>query len=287
MSKLRFSILESIQWSLQRVFSRFVGLLCECRWRWVKTILIRGFMRFYHIDLKDCVKTRIQDYESLNDFFTRPLRAEARPYEKNLGSVLSPVDGCISQMGIIQGETLLQAKGKTYTLYDLLAGDQATADLFKGGYFLTFYLAPSDYHRVHMPIAGAIAHTTYVPGFLFSVGLRNTRRVSQLFTRNERIISLFESEKGPFMMIQVGSCLVGHMGTVWEKTGKRLRRSQSIERTTYPNQEHHLKQVAEMGYFKLGSTVILLFGQGKIQWEENLYLGKQLRFGERIGEVAP
>jgi phosphatidylserine decarboxylase len=287
MTKLRLLWWEKIQWSLQRTFSYLVWVLCECEWQWVKNFLIWLFRRCYRINLDECVKTSIQEYKSLNDFFTRSLKPGARTWAPQPGLLLSPVDGCISQMGEIHGETLLQAKGKTYTLSDLCAGDLTIVDLIRNGYFFTFYLAPSDYHRIHMPIAGTVRQTTYVPGFLFSVGVKNTKRVSQLFTRNERVISLFETELGPLVIIQVGSCLVGHMGTVWEGHGMPQQRSSTIMRKYYSHEQYCLAQMEEMGSFKLGSTVIVLIGPDKISREEGLYVGKRMRCSDSIARTLP
>lgn len=280
------NILLITQRILQHKLSRIVGWFGECRWVWLKNKLIGNFIRRYHVDMSLFIKENSKDYANLNEFFLRKFRPNARLLMSKPNEVLSPVEGRISQMGIIQGETLVQAKQKVYTLSDLLAGDQATADLFKNGYFMTLYLAPSDYHWVHMPIAGNLQQMIYVPGYLFSVNSVNTQKVSQLFTRNERVISLFKTKIGCMAMIQVGACLVGNIGTVWEGIITPKKNRTTIQHWDYQNQNYWLEQAAEMGYFKLGSTVILLFTNNQINWDKTLSIGKHVQCGQSIGEIT-
>lgn len=272
-----------MRWFLQRSLSRLVGRICESRLGWIKNPLIRAFIYWYNIDLNLFVKSHIRDYTSVNDFFLRQLNLNLRALTLKSHTLLSPVDGCISQMGSIEGHTLLQAKGKTYTLQELLADDSEKVDLFRSGDFITLYLAPQDYHRVHMPLAGTLQHVTYVPGSLFSVNARNTRRIKRLFTRNERAISVFETDIGPMAIVQVGAFLVGNIGTVWQGTIMPASNRPKIDHWTYHGQNYYLDQTKEMGYFKFGSTVILLVPKGQICWDTSLHIGKKLWYGQALG----
>jgi phosphatidylserine decarboxylase len=273
----------AVQRVIQHRLSRLVGRLFECRWPWVKNNLIRLFIRWYQIDMSMFRQPAIQHYKSTNDFFLRKLKHEINVSEISADKIVSPVNGCISQMGSITGHTLLQAKQQDYTLFDLLAGDQAMVDLFQDGSFLTVYLAPQDYHWVHMPLAGVLEHTTYVPGMLFSVNSKNTQSVSQLFARNERVINLFRTQAGPMAIIQVGACLVGNIGTVWEGTIAPRTDRATIHRWAYQDKHYWLEKGIEMGYFKLGSTIILLFSKDSMTWDSQLKSGSRLTCGQSMG----
>ena len=209
----------------QHALSRLAGWLGNCRWPWIKNILIFLFMLRYRVTLAIAEKTKISDYSSFNEFFTRRLNASARSIASDENIIISPADGVISQIGDITAGKLLQAKGKNYSLTELLT----RADLavhFERGRFATIYLNPSDYHRVHMPFSGKLLEMIYVPGTLFSVNPATTESVSRLFARNERIVILFETSFGYMAVIMVGSMLVGSMQTVWAgKISPRSRKT--------------------------------------------------------------
>lgn len=275
----------NLQWTLQRKLSQFIGIVFDCQWRVVKNPIIWIFIKWYRVDLSEYYYTVIKDYKSANDFFIRRLKDKTRGNFENKEVIGSPVDGYISQMGAINGQTLVQAKQRTYTLSDLLAKDEDLVQLFQEGHFLTLYLAPKDYHRVHMPISGVLQQMIYVPGWLFSVGPRNTERVSQLFTRNERVISIFKTPNGPMAIILVGSLLVGSLATAWHENIISRTSQTKIQKWDYQNQDYALDRMADMGYFKLGSTVILLFGKEQVKWAESLHLDQRVHLNQPLGKI--
>lgn len=201
--------------------------------------------------------------------------------------IVSPVDGCVSELGPIEAGQIVQAKGRYYTVNELLACDPERADLFQNGQFATLYLSPKDYHRIHMPIKGTLKDTIYVPGRLFSVQPTTARTVPQLFARNERLVTFFETEAGLMAMVLVGATIVGSIGTTWQG---ELKRSTVLQHTAYPGRDEDavvLEKGAEMGYFKLGSTVILLFANGQqVNWQSNLKAGDAIKFGEGLAAIS-
>ncbi|WP_253180928.1 archaetidylserine decarboxylase [Candidatus Marithrix sp. Canyon 246] len=222
----------------------------------------------------------ISDYNSFNQFFTRSLKATARPLAAT--DIISPVDAQISQIGKINNGSLIQAKGRYFQLDDLLAGQTDMVNLFKQGLFTTLYLAPKDYHRIHMPITGRLKDMVYVPGRLFSVNQRTSRAVPNLFARNERVICLFETELGPMAMILVGALFVGSIDTVWAGTVAPSRLS-SIKRWNYS--EPVLEKGAEMGRFNMGSTVIILHDAQHVAWLSELKPQQNLNMGEGLAQA--
>lgn len=262
--------------------SRAMGWLVRRRLltRW----LIRVFVRRYQVDLTEAAQERIEDYASFNDFFTRRLKADARPVATGPGVVVCPADGNISQYGAILESQLLQAKGKLYSLGDLLGGDEALARRFHNGSFATVYLAPRDYHRVHMPLTGTLERTIYVPGRLFSVNPVTTEAVPELFARNERLVCLFDSEAGPLAVILVGAMIVASIEVVWDgqvcpRPGPRRPVVTDFGDGSEPVR---LETGAELGLFKLGSTVIVLFGAEAIALDKSLTAGDKVRMGQRL-----
>ncbi|MEY3016947.1 MAG: hypothetical protein RL336_82 [Pseudomonadota bacterium] len=264
----------------QHLLSRLVGKLAECRTPWLKNSLIKHFINHYEVNMAEAADTDYQNYENFNAFFTRPLREGAR--EICAEGIASPADGAISQLGDIEEGRIFQAKGQHYTATELLGGDQALADMFEGGKFATIYLSPKDYHRVHMPVSGTLKHGIYVPGDLFSVNNATADNVPRLFSRNERYVAIFDTEHGPMAMVLVGAMIVAGIETVWAGQVAPVRRA--IQRTDYPCQidTQQLAKGDEMGRFKLGSTVVLLFGKDAIQWQETLQHASPLRMGEQI-----
>ncbi len=249
-----------------------------------KNALIRSFLRHFNVDMSEAAEPDPFAYPSFNLFFTRALRPGIRPLAPAAPSIASPVDGSVSAAGAIEDDLLLQAKGHYYSLDALLAGDSSLAHRFCGGRFATLYLAPHNYHRVHMPLAGTLTTTTHVPGRLFSVNTKTAAQVPRLFARNERVICAFDTEYGPLAVILVGALFVGSMSTVWagDITPRRGRRPSQIA----ANARHvHLERGAEMGRFNMGSTVILLLA-GNARWAETLVAGSPVRVGECIGVAS-
>jgi phosphatidylserine decarboxylase len=266
----------------QHGLSRVVLVATRVRVRWFKDALIRGFLRLFAIDMSDAEQPDPLAYPSFNAFFTRALRAGSRPLAAGAAEVASPVDGTVSECGRIDGQALVQAKGRTYTLAELLAG-QPWAARFVGGEFATIYLAPYNYHRIHVPLAARLLETVYVPGRLFSVNRATAAAVPRLFARNERVLTLWDSDAGQFALVLVGALNVGSMATVWagDIAPRRPRRI-----TRLPPVDLRLAKGAELGRFNMGSTVILLFEPGRIRWAAGLAPGRTLRCGERLGEFT-
>jgi phosphatidylserine decarboxylase len=270
----------------QHGISRLVLAATRSRAPSFKNALIRLFVRGFKPDMSDAVLTEPTAYASFNEFFTRALRAGTRPVDSDPHVIVSPVDGTVSEAGTLSADRLLQAKGHEYSLRALLAGNAAWERSFAGGSFATIYLAPYNYHRIHMPLAGDLRESFYVPGRLFSVNRTTARLVPGLFSRNERVFCGFDSGGIPWALILVGALNVGSMATVWhgDVTPRKHR-----EVTSLPVSDvlapAVLDKGAEMGRFNMGSTVILLFPPGAAQWQQNLVAGQVLRMGERIGTL--
>jgi phosphatidylserine decarboxylase len=266
----------------QHGISRLVLAASRARTPWFKNLLIRLFLKLFAVDMSEAIEIDPYRYSSFNDFFTRALRPEARPIAAGAGDIASPVDGRVSECGAIEGESLLQAKGRRYTLGELLA-EQGWARRFAGGSFATIYLAPFNYHRIHMPLDGRLLDTVYVPGRLFSVNDATAQRVPRLFARNERVLALFEGEFGQFAVVLVGALNVGSMATVWAGD---ITPAASRVVARIPAAEARLDKGAELGRFNMGSTVILLFEANRAHWRTSLRAGSVVRFGETLGAVA-
>lgn len=260
--------------------------LARVRWRPLKDLLIATLLRLYRIDMTEAADPNPKSYAHFNAFFTRALRADARPAEPDPQAVVSPVDGTVSQCGLITAGRLIQAKGRYFTVAELLGGDPEQARAFIGGTFATIYLAPSDYHRIHMPLGGDLAWMRHLPGRLFSVNAATADLVPRLFARNERVVCRFETDLGAMAMVLVGAIFVGGIETVWagEVTPANAR-SQPSSRLAGGGSVR-LERGAEMGRFNLGSTVILLFEPGRVQLDETLLPGRKIRLGQRLGAPA-
>jgi len=245
------------------------------------TRLIRWFVRKYGVDMDEAANADIASYTSFNDFFTRPLRAGARPLAR--ADFVCPVDGAISQLGAIDDHHILQAKGHRFTTTELVGGDPALAAHFRHGSFANLYLSPKDYHRLHMPCDGRLTRMIYVPGALFSVNPTTARGVPNLFARNERVVCVFESpEHGPFVMVLVGATIVGSMATVWHGV-VNPRRTGKVSEWTYADEAILLRQGEEMGRFLLGSTVVMLFKPNTIIFNPDWVPERPVRLGELMG----
>ena len=229
--------------------------------------------------MSEAANPDIASYASFNDFFTRALQEGARPLAQ--AELLCPVDGAISQFGALKKDQIVQAKGHHYSSRALLGGDAELAAQFDDGSFATLYLSPRDYHRIHMPCAGRLTRMIYVPGELFSVNPTTARGVPGLFARNERVVSIFDSALGPFALVLVGATIVGSMATVWHGV-VNAERSGMIRQWDYAQQDVSLAQGQEMGRFLLGSTVVLLFPKGPLQFNPAWAPGRAIRMGEAM-----
>jgi phosphatidylserine decarboxylase len=266
----------------QHGLSRSVLWATRVRSPWFKNSLIRGFLKLFSVEMNEAVETDPYRYPTFNEFFTRALRSDVRPIAAAADHIACPVDGRVSECGAIDGDSLVQAKGRRYTLPELLA-DQPWAKRFAGGSFATIYLAPFNYHRIHMPVDGRLLDTIYVPGRLFSVNDATARLVPRLFARNERVLTLFESAYGAFAVVLVGALNVGSIATVW--TGDITPAARRII-THIPSPSVRLAKGAELGRFNMGSTVILLFEAKRAEWDPALSAGSIVRLGQSLGRLA-
>jgi len=269
----------------QHLLSRCTGALADLRHPlWLKNWLIHIFIRQFKVDMAEAADPDHTSYASFNAFFTRPLREDARSLAE--ADVSCPADGAISQLGDIRGGRIFQAKGQSFSTWELLGGDSERAGLFADGRFATIYLAPRDYHRVHMPLAGRLTATSYIPGKLFSVNRVTAENVPRLFARNERLVCYFDTAAGPMAMILVGAMVVAGIETVWSgqvappTSEPVLRDYVAVPRVI------ELAQGEEMGRFKLGSTVILLFGKDAVEFDSTYVAGVATRLGESLGRFC-
>ena len=278
----------ALQYALPKhLMSRLVYRATRSRSVPFKNALISAFVRGYRPEMQDAVQSDPLAYGSFNEFFTRALRADARPMPADIAQIASPVDGTVSEAGRIDANQLLQAKGQRYSLDALLAAAASDVAVFRGGDFMTVYLAPYNYHRIHMPQAGRLVDCVVVPGELFSVNNTTASLVPGLFARNERVICRFAGEHGPFVMVLVGALHVGSMQTVWhgEVTPRRPRRALQLP-TTALAAPALLDRGAEMGRFNMGSTVIVIWPPGAVQLDAKIRSGQVLRMGERVATTT-
>jgi phosphatidylserine decarboxylase len=280
------NLLRRIQFLLpQHFLSRFVGFLAESGF--LKNILIRTFVRTYKVDMSEALNDDLSEYKNFNTFFTRELKTNARPFDSNSNTIVSPADGKISALGEIIGAQLLQAKEHYFSTHDLLGGNHKLAKQFNNGTFATIYLSPKDYHRVHMPISGKLISTIYIPGKLFSVNRITTEALPNLFARNERAVCLFETNAGPMCLILVGAMIVGSIETSWAGQICPSVNNRQIRAVDYNSLETpiNLAKGDEAGRFKLGSTAIILFGQGVISLDTKLKVNHPIKMGETLGYI--
>ena len=268
----------------QHQLSALMFRLTRTRWRPFKDIFIRVFVSHFRVVMTEALEQTPTAYPNFNAFFTRALRPETRPIAAGTETLACPADGAISQLGRIEGDRIFQAKGIEYSLLELLGGDPDRAASFAEGSFLTIYLSPRDYHRVHMPLGGNLREMVHLPGRLFSVNRITTSLVPRLFSRNERLVCLFEGEFGPMAIILVGAIFVGSMETTWSGQVTPLRGSSPSRR--YAREEGiDLAKGEEMGRFNMGSTVILLHPRGAVEWESTLSPGDPVRMGQALGRI--
>lgn len=268
----------------QHLLSRIVGWFASTKIDWIRKLFIRQFIKTFNVNMTEALNENPDSYACFNDFFTRELKPDARTMELGDNTIISPADGCFSQLGRITNGRIFQAKGHAFTATELLGGDTHGAANFQNGKFATIYLSPKDYHRLHMPLSGKLRYMTYVPGDLFSVNPTTTENVPNLFARNERLVCVFDTAVGPVAMVLVGAMIVAAIETVW--AGQVTPYKKSIQTTRYDSHlDIHLKQGEEMGLFKLGSTIILLFPENAIAWEEKIRADMPVTLGQKIGSI--
>ncbi len=264
----------------KQALTLLAGQIAGARGGAMTTRLIRWFIDRYRVNMAEAANPDPAAYPTFNEFFTRALRDGARSLAD--ADLVCPVDGAISQFGAIDGDALLQAKGHTYTVQALVGGDATLARPFLNGHFATLYLAPKDYHRIHMPCAGRLVRMIHVPGDLFSVNPTTARGVPGLFARNERVVCVFESENGPFVLVLVGATIVGSMATVWHGVVNPPRPGQVRDWLYEGDKAVSLAKGAEMGRFLLGSTVVLLLPNGPLAFNPAWQPGGAIRMGEAM-----
>jgi len=281
-----FNLPTLIQYLLPHHFlSMLSGLLAENKL--LKYILIRIFIRLYKIDMSEALISDINEYSNFNNFFTRKLKTDARPFDLSPNVIVSPADGSVSALGKIIDSQLMQAKGHYFFVHDLLGGSIDLEKNFINGIYTTVYLSPKDYHRVHMPISGKLVSTIYVPGSLFSVNKATSESLPNLFARNERVICIFETRAGPMCLIFVGAMIVGSIETSWAGEIRPPTNNRKVHRIDYSSLEKPitLAKGDEAGRFKLGSTVILLFGENAVSLDAQLKINDPIKMGQNLGII--
>ena len=274
----------ALQYALpQHGLSGLVFQLTRLRLGPLTQLLIRVFARLFRVDLAEATEASPAAYPSFNAFFTRALRPDIRPLAEP-GAIACPVDGAVSQLGAIGGGRIIQAKGRDYSVADLLGGDVALASRFANGQFATLYLSPRDYHRIHMPLDGTLLETIHIPGRLFSVNPTTTAAVPRLFARNERVVVLFDTVLGPLALVLVGAIFVGSIETVFGGLHTPPR-AKAIRRADYRDHGIRLRRGDEMGRFNMGSTVVLLLADAVVDWEPSLMPGSPVRCRFGIGTL--
>src|SRR5262249_41635457 len=248
---------------------------------WLARPMIRWFARTYAVDLADAEHADLEHYPTFNAFFTRGLRAGARPLASGDDSVVAPCDGTVTELGALDGETLLQAKGRSYSLEELLGERGDAADALRGGSYCTIYLAPRDYHRVHAPLAAALTRTRYVPGRRFSVNVATAAAIERIFCRNERAVCWFDTAVGPMVVVLVGALNVSSISTF-----ARGEITSGAPRHWEEQAPLRVERGREIGRFNLGSTVIVLFARGAVRWDMRLASGMTVAMGAPLGRAA-
>ena len=265
----------------QRAITAFFRHAANCTIKPGKNWMIGYFIRKYHVNMQESMIQNPRDFKNFNDFFIRQLNPALRPIPQNADTILSPVDGCVRQIGLIDGGKIFDAKGHFFTLYELLGGNFERCTPFFNGTYANLYLAPRDYHRVHMPCDGTLTSMVYIPGKLFPVKESSVKAIPSLFSQNERLVLMFETSIGPMTMILVGAMIVGNIHVVWHGD---IAREKKIRQWSYANKPLSFKAGDEVGHFRLGSTVIVIFNQTNhsIQWNTDL---STLKYGQTIGHV--
>lgn len=268
----------------QHGLSRLMSLCTHCENPLFKNLFIKQIIRHYGVNMDEAREQDINAYKSFNHFFTRELKADARPLTKVDQAIASPADGQVSQAGNITDGEIFQAKGKSFTVTELLGGSTELAQEFNDGVFTTIYLSPKDYHRLHMPLTGTLKEMLHIPGRLFSVNAATTQTVPRLFARNERVCCLFDTEAGSMALILVGAIFVSSIETVWHGVVTPPG-NETVQSWLYAENRLTLKAGEEMGRFNMGSTIIVLFANNKARWETDFKADKLIKQGEIIGRI--
>ena len=267
----------------KQALTAFAGLVASASAGPITTHLIEWFIKRYNVNMAEAVEEDPAHYKTFNEFFTRALKPSARPIAK--ADLVCPVDGVVSQHGRIVGDQIFQAKGHHFSTTALVGGDSALARQFDNGHFANLYLSPRDYHRVHMPCEGRLRRMIYIPGALFSVNPTTARGVPGLFARNERVVCVFDSARGPFVLVLVGATIVGSMATVWHGVINPPR-GREVREWTYDSQQVALGKGEEMGRFLLGSTVVLLFPDLPLTFNPTWAPERSARMGELMANQS-
>ena len=275
-------------WPLFLLPQHFLSSLIH-RFMQIKNVAFKNqqislFIKLFNVNMTESLHQDINQFIDFNHFFTRQLRADARIDKTGDNELCCPVDGAISEIGNINDEQLMQAKGHHFNLSDLLAGQQSLVNIFRDGSFTTIYLSPKDYHRIHMPIDGTLQEMFHVPGKLFGVNRASVKTIPRLFARNERVISIFDTPAGSMALIQVGAIFVSSIETTWQGVITPPRQK-SIQSWKYKDEET-MKKFEEMGRFNMGSTVILLFSKNNIKWDANLQPNTPVQLGQRLAHLS-
>lgn len=268
----------------QHFLSKMMWKLTRCEYKWLLKLILPFFIRKFKVNMDEAKNPDWKSYASFNYFFTRELKEDAREICKDKNTIVSPVDGAVSQLGKINDDLVFQAKGHAYSLTQLLGDRKDLGEQFKDGEFNTIYLSPKDYHRIHMPMDGTLKEMIHVPGELFSVNPTTVENVPALFARNERVICLFDTPAGPMAMILVGAIFVGSIETVWHGEVTPPTRK-DIRNWKYDDEEQNYVKGQEMGRFNMGSTVILLHANEKMEWDKELKAEHSVQLGQMIGTI--
>lgn len=268
----------------QHTLSKLMSHITHSENKALKNWCINTVIKHYGVNMAEALEENPASFKSFNHFFTRELKPEVRPLTKETKAVACPADGAVSQAGTITDGNIFQAKGMSFTTVDLLGGDAERAKPFENGLFATIYLSPKDYHRLHMPLTGTLKEMVHIPGKLFSVNTATTRSVPGLFARNERVAAIFETEAGPMALVLVGAIFVSSIETVWHGvvTPPTI---DTVRVWNYADEPVVLGKGDEMGRFNMGSTIIVLFGNNKVQWANEIKADQSVRLGSMMGKV--
>jgi phosphatidylserine decarboxylase len=264
--------------------SRMMSKLTHCENKVWKNLFIKQVIRHYQVNMDEALEQDINVFKSFNDFFTRELKPGVRSLTTERNAIACPADGAVSQAGTITEGEIFQAKGKSFTATDLLGGSAERAEPFNNGVFTTIYLSPKDYHRLHMPLTGTLREMVHIPGRLFSVNTATTNSVPGLFARNERVTAIFDTDAGPMALVLVGAIFVSSIETVWHGVVTPPSIT-SVQSWQYQDNAPTLKIGEEMGRFNMGSTIIVLFGKDKAEWDNEFTADKVVKLGEKIGKT--
>jgi phosphatidylserine decarboxylase len=269
----------------QHTLSKLMGYITHSENKALKNWCITTIIKHYGVNMDEAQEQNLDAFKSFNHFFTRELKPEVRPLTSGKGAIACPADGAVSQAGNITDGKIFQAKGMSFSTVDLLGGDPERAKPFEDGVFTTIYLSPKDYHRLHMPLTGTLKEMVHIPGKLFSVNTATTRSVPGLFARNERVAAIFDTEVGPMALVLVGAIFVNSIETVWHGVVTPPT-APTVGTWYYPKNAPTLKIGEEMGRFNMGSTIIVLFGKDKVQWESEFKADQLVKLGEMIGRAV-